>query len=198
VRRLRDLQTVALTSGGQRVDCRVLAVHGGHASLQAVDLRTASHCPEFSAEASILFESAGGLVMLNGHAFRLSELGEFHFGVGDGIQMREPRESPRLAIRLSIAVRTRLKLLAGETTDVGAGGAACSFGVPAEPGEHVNVALALPRGGPVYATAEVVRSRDDACALAFVDLGEQERERILRLVLDQRRALVRRVAARTD
>jgi hypothetical protein len=197
VRRLRDLQAVALTAGGQRVDCRVLAVHGGEASLQAVDLRAAARCPEFSGEASILFESAGGLVMLSGHAFRLSELGEFHFGVGDGVQMREPRESPRLDIRLSIAVRTRLKLLAGETTDLSAGGAACSFGVPAEPGERVDVAIAMPAGAPVYSTAEVVRSQGDACALAFVELGEQERERILRLVLDQRRALVRRLASRT-
>jgi len=105
------------------------------------------------------------------------------------------REFVRTELVLPAVVRLPSGVSVPATTlDISGGGARVSGPGDLDAGTLVGLRLELP-SGPLDAVARVVRSEEGVTALAFVEVDDEERERLISIVFDHHRrvhALVRR------
>jgi hypothetical protein len=208
VRRLAIDQVVALSVGDATIDCRVAALAGGEAALEALEPDDSSLLPAASAGASLVFSHEGRLVMLRGAMYRATGEHDLRFAEKTVASAKAlVAEQRRKAARLAITLPATLRQLdeddkaMGEdrqliTRDISIGGFAVATGVIGLPvGARVSFQLVLTNGAILAGTARVVRSASDMAGLSFEQLPPLDRVRLAGFLASQQTSRAARPSA---
>jgi len=198
VKRLANDQVVALSVGDATVDCRVAALAGGEAALEALMPDEAKLLPAASAGASLVFSHEGRLVMLRGAMYRANGEHDLRFAEKTIASARAlVAEQRRKAARLPITLPATLRPLdvdgepIGEerqliTRDISIGGFAVATGVIGlAVGVRVWFELILTNGAMIGGTARVVRSASEMAGLSFEQIAPADRVRLAGFLASQ-------------
>jgi hypothetical protein len=191
MRRLTRDQVVALSVGDATIDCRVVDLTAGEASLVALDANETTLLPAASAGASLVFSHGGRLVMLRGAMYRADTQDDLRFAETTGraaasLVAEQRRKAARLPITLPATI-TQLDASGtpfGEerqlvTRDISIGGFAVGTGVGNfSVGTLVEFQLVLTNGAIIAGTARVVRAANEMSGLKFETLAPAERVRL--------------------
>jgi PilZ domain len=201
VRRLREHQlvTLELQRPNASIECLVLALEGGEASLHLIDPADAARIPPADKNASLTFEHRSRPVMLRGTA-GLMELDEVRFRVTDHVTVPQRRRSARVDVPLPLELiplsddgrAARGDTVTTRTRDVSADGLLADVLLPDDQ-EHVRLALSMPDGPPINCDARVVRRVGGGTGLRFQRISPDDRERLRRFVAAHKRAVLAQV-----
>jgi hypothetical protein len=200
--RLVEGQVVTLEIGGEEgLPCRVIAFHGADMALLPIAEpgEEAREALATQAPAYLVVQTGRRIDALRG-TIEPAPPGQAHVvvRVTDGFRLDQRRAFSRAPIELGVELRAvgedgapQGAALAGTTVDVSAGGArvagaAGAFAV----GAAVAVALELEGGRRVEGRGEVVGHYGGDAAIRFDDIAEEDRRRLLDLVLRHHRDAV--------
>ena len=195
MRRLREHQlvTVELQRPNASIECLVVAVEGGEASLHLVEPGAARRFPPRERNAYLTFEHRSQLVMLRG-AVRRESADEVRFRVTDDVTVPQRRRYARVDVPLRVELTpTGGDTVTSRTRDVSADGLLAEVLLP-EDQNHVHVVLAMPDDGPpIECDALVVRRVPGGTGLRYQEISADDRERLKRFVAAHKRAVLAQV-----
>jgi hypothetical protein len=204
--RLSDYDAVAITLPADAAlrdgtfDCRVIAMSGLTAALEPSDRAELLWLPERVEGSFMTFRHERTLVALKGTLTQSGSLSDLRFRVSDGIHMPRSRAS-RSKIVLPIALRRKdsPQQIQGLTVDLSSDGILVESTMDVQPGEELDLALALPGDDePVDAGAVVVRESAGLIALKISLSSRDARQQLARFVAENNRAMLHRQRVAAD
>jgi c-di-GMP-binding flagellar brake protein YcgR len=199
VRRLREHQLVTLDVDQSElsIECLVLAVDGGEATLEPVEAGDEMQVTTAGASALLTFEHRSQLVTLRGEARRDEVDRDLRFAVTDKVTVPQRRRHARVEVSLPL----RLIPLdaegapAGErivtrTRDLSADGFLAEEHLPASV-ERWWVELDVPDRGPtVVGEARIVRHVGGGTGMRYAAISGVDRQRLKQFVATYKRTLL--------
>jgi hypothetical protein len=206
--RLSDYDAVQITLPADAAfrdgcfDCQVIALNGMTCALEPNNRAELLWLPERTEGAFMTFRHERTLVALKGTLTQSGTVDDLRFRVSDGIQLPRSRAS-RSKIVLPIALRRKdsPQQIQGLTVDLSSDGILVESTIDVQPGEELDLALALPgHDDPVEAGAVVLRESGGLIALKISLSSRDARQRLARFVAENNRAMLqrRRVTAEFD
>jgi hypothetical protein len=200
MRRLREHQfvTIEVDRPNASIECLVVAIDGGEATLEAVNAAQAAAVSVDGANALLTFEYRSQLISLRGTARRNDAADDLRFTVTDRVTVPQRRRYARV----EVAVPTRLTPLdpdgnsaAGEPTatrtrDLSADGLLVEELLP--PSEQIwRVELELPDGGPpIVSQGRIVRNVGGGTAMRYSAIRPEDRQRLKQFVAARKRKIL--------
>jgi hypothetical protein len=198
VKRLLENQVVGLSVGDTTVDCRVVGLAGGEASLQPLRPPEATLLPPASGGANLVFTHRGGLVMLRGAMYRAGSAEDLRFAEGSHATVTVA-EQRRRAARIDISLLASVTRLAADgtpegeehqfmTRDMSLGGLALDTGrsAPLLNGSLLRFTVTLPDLSQIGGTGRVVRAAGNMCGVQFEDVAPADRLKLASFLVSQR------------
>jgi hypothetical protein len=174
-----------LNLGEEAIDCRVIAVAGGTATLEPVSPADAAYIPSLGRPAVLVFTGpAGERARLRGTVRRGPEEGRLRFGAESGLPQR--RRTARVAAELPVALEpapgTERHGLVTNDVSLGGLGVRLDAWAPSQ-GAVVGFELSLPSPPPVAGTARVLRVERGVAGLEFAHVPAGDRARLAAFLL---------------
>ena len=197
MRRLRDGQAVSLEveSLETNLECLVIAIEGGEATLEPVYQAFSMSVPTTGTNSMLTFEHQGRLVMLRGRVRREDD--GLHFTVTDRVTVQQRRRYARVEVALPVLL-TPLdgsgapagKQVETRSFDVSADGVLLEAQIsPDLP--RLRLSLPLPDGGPpIECDVRLVRQVGWRSALRYSGIADEDRERLKCFVAERKRELL--------
>ena len=206
MRRLREHQLVTLEIERPNVsiECLVLAIDGGVATLEPVDVGAESRVKTFGSNALLTFEYRSQLVTLRGEARRDEVDRDLRFNVTDKVTVPQRRRHARVDVALPL----RLTPLSAEgeragetiqthTRDISADGLLAEELLSATPDRWV-VELEVPDRGPsVVCEARIVRHVGGGTGMRYITIAATDRQRLRQFVATYKRTLLENLRKQT-
>ena len=202
MRRLREHQLVTLEVDRPNIsiECLVLAVDGGEATLEPVEVGGDSRVPTVGTNALLTFEYRSQLVTLRGQARRDEGDRDLRFGVTDRVTVPQRRRYARVEVALSLRLTplTAEGTRAGDsietrTRDVSADGLLAEELLP-QTADRWLVELDVPDRGPnIVCEAHIVRHVGGGTGMRFTTMAGEDRQRLKQFVAAYKRALLAKV-----
>lgn len=180
----------------EAIECRVIAVAGGEATLAPLAAADAAYIPSLGRAAALVFDSDGARVRVRGAVSRTPEEGRLRFLAGRGADLARRRQAARAAAEAAVEL-TPLdengepagQVRRFETTDVSIGGVGVRVGdwAPARD-ELFALSLELPAGPPLSATARVLRVSDGVAGLELAHVAPPDLARLAAFLIARRAA----------
>jgi PilZ domain len=199
VRRLREHQLVTLQMDRPAVsiECLVLGIDGGEATLQPVYPSDLDRIPSIGAETLLTFEYRSQLVTLRGNTQREDATQDFRFAVTDRVTVPQRRRYARVDVALPVRLRplnadgsAAGDVLETRTRDVSADGLLVEELLPPEKARWV-VQVELPDDHPaMVCEANIVRHVGGGTGMRYTDLSAEDRQRLRDFVAARKRAIL--------
>jgi hypothetical protein len=202
VKRLAQDQVVGLAVGDASIDCRVMGLSGGEAALAPLQDEEAALLPAASANATLVFNHRGGLVMLRGAMYRgaggSSDL-RFAEGSRRAPAPAETGEQRRRAARVEVSLPAAVAVLGPDgdpegaerpfrTRDMSINGLALDTGADSFPsGSLLRFTLVLPDGTPITGQARVVRTAHRMAGLRYENVEPAARAKLASFLVSRQR-----------
>jgi hypothetical protein len=200
MRRLREHQFVTLEverpSGS--IECLVLSIDGGEATLQPVDESQLALLPTTGKDVMLTFEHRSQLVMLRGSGRRDDGAQDLRFAVTDRVTVPQRRKFARVDVALPLTL-TPLEDGGGapagdpiqtRTRDLSADGILAEELLPASQPEW-RIRLEVPDDGPpIVCQGRIVRNVGGGTAMRYTSIATEERERLKQFVAARKRKIL--------
>jgi hypothetical protein len=199
VRRLREHQfvTVEVDRPNASIECLVLAIDGGEATLEPVQVNQLLTVPTQGASALLTFEYRSQLISLRGTARRDDISDDLRFSVTDRVTVPQRRRYARVDVALPVKL----------TPDGGAPIDTVSRDLSADgvlveelisPSELTfRMELTVPDDGPpIIGEAHIVRNVGGGTAIRYSSIRAEDRQRLKQFVAARKRAVLAEMRAR--
>jgi PilZ domain len=201
VRRLREHQfvTMEIDQPPTSIECLVLAVDGGEATLEPIDLDQMGVLTSSGSSALLTFEYRSQLVSLRGTARRDQIARDLRFTVTDRVTLPQRRRYARVEIALPL----KLVPLSGQeggtisgdpidsrTRDLSADGVLAEQLLPPSE-QRWRLTIDVPDNGPpVICEARTVRNVGGGTAMRYTAMRAEDRQRLKQFVAARKRAIL--------
>ncbi len=199
MRRLREHQLVTLEVDRPNIsiECLVLAVDGGEATLEPGEAGGGSRVSTFGTNALLTFEYRSQLITLRGQARRDEVDRDLRFRVTDRVTVPQRRRYARVEVALPLRLTplTAEGTRAGEsietrTRDVSADGLLAEELLPATADRWL-VELDVPDRGPsIVCEASIVRHVGGGTGMRYATIAGEDRQRLRQFVAAYKRSLL--------
>jgi hypothetical protein len=202
MRRLREHQlvTMELERPPTSIECLVLAIDGGEATLEPVDPNQLVAVTESGTQALLTFEYRSQLISLRGTGRRDDVARDIRFAVTDRVTVPQRRRYARVEIALPLKLAPLREedgslVDAGDpietrTRDLSADGVLSEELLPPAH-QHWRVTLDMPDDGPpIICEARTVRNVGGGTALRYTAMRAEDRQRLKEFVAARKRAIL--------
>lgn len=201
MRRLREHQfvTLEIERPAASIECLVLAIDGGEATLEPVEIHQLAVLSSSGSASLLTFEYRSQLISLRGTARRDDIARDLRFTVTDRVTVPQRRRHARVEVTVPLKVAPLHEdggsTVAGDpvetrTRDLSADGVlAEELLPPAE--QRWRVQLEVPDNGPpIVCEARTVRNVGGGTALRYTAIRPEDRQRLKQFVAARKRAIL--------
>jgi len=207
MRRLREHQLVTLEVDrpNASIECLVLAIDGGEATLEPIDAAQLVLLPALGRDSLLTFEYRSQLVTLRGSARRDQVEHDLRFKVTDKVTVPQRRRYARVDVALPLTItplsadgQPAAQAMVTRTRDLSADGLlAEELLPPAE--QRWRLELEIPDRGPrISCEAEVVRHVGGGTGMRYTSITAEDRERLKQFVAAYKRAILANLRKQED
>ncbi len=201
MRRLREHQfvTMEIEQPPSSIECLVLAVDGGEATLEPLDLDQARVLTSYGSGALLTFEYRSQLVSLRGTARRDEIARDLRFTVTDRVTVPQRRRYARVEVALPLKLAPLRDedggTVTGEpiesrTRDLSADGVLAEQLLPPSE-QRWRLTIDVPDNGPpVICEARTVRNVGGGTAMRYTAMRAEDRQRLKQFVAARKRGIL--------
>jgi hypothetical protein len=196
--------TLQIDRPSTSIECLVLGIDGGEATLQPVYPSDLKQLPAVGVEVLLTFEYRSQLVTLRGSAHREDTTEDFRFTVTDRVTVPQRRRYARVEVALPLTVvplsadGSAGEAIETRTRDLSADGLLAEEQLPMAQ-ERWRIEIQVPDDGPaIVCEARIARHVGGGTGMRYTTLSAEDRQRLRQFVAERKRAILANLRKKTS